>query len=464
MSDPAPLSTPRVSAAALKVPPHSVEAEQSVLGGLLLDNTALEHVVDLVGEQDFYRREHRLIFEAVRALADASQPFDVITVSEWLGAREQLDPAGGLAYLGELAHNTPSAANIKTYAEIVRERAVLRALVRTGAEISEMAFATEGRSAGELLDTVESKVFELAENGAPQRGGFAAIKDVLVDVMDHIDMLFHRDNPITGVSTGFTDLDEKTSGLQSSDLIIVAGRPSMGKTAFSMNLVEQAAIKEKLAVAVFSMEMPAEALTMRMLSSLGRIDQHKVRIGRLTDEDWPRLTSALSILSETDIFIDDTPALTPLELRARCRRLKREKNLGLVVVDYLQLMQVPGTGENRATEISEISRSLKALAKELKVPVIALSQLNRSLEQRPDKRPVMSDLRESGAIEQDADVILFIYRDEVYNENTEHKGKAEIIIGKQRNGPIGKVVLTFLGQYTRFENYIPDPYASGYPQ
>jgi replicative DNA helicase len=953
-------------ASALKVPPHSIEAEQSVLGGLLLDNAAWEHVVDVLGEDDFYRRQHRVIFAAIRALADSSQPLDVITLSEWLGARDQLESVGGLAYLGELAHNTPSAANIRAYAEIVRERAVLRALIRTGTEITEAGFVPEGRSAGELVDYAEGKIFELAENGARQRGGFTPIKDVLVDVMDHIDMLFHQDSPITGVSTGFTDLDEKTSGLQHSDLIIVAGRPSMGKcivsgsrivdpatgamrtiddmvgqrdgalltlgedlrlqrgeaagfvddgwkpayrvrtrsgreirttashpfltiggwralrdlrpgepvavprrlpvfgsealaehevkllayflgdgcptgtspaftnrherlrcefeacvarfanvrsraechggrvpaseatsgesamgracdtpaarlagqldglaitaralaqslaqllpqslacsigvgptaagywrrevampaevdmsapselldvpvaalasrasrpdsltawleahglrgcaaadkrvpsavfrlpedrlalflnrlfscdgrvdiqncsrpglsyrtvseglardaahlllrfgvlaqlrrrqvpcagsqrrvfelsvldpesllafvdrigvfvdapaldrvrdavvgwracddvdtapaavwehllrvkgdrswrslfeaaglpassdphapgrelsrrsvamlarelddawlqrlsesdvlwdpiqsiealgacrvfdltvpgthnfvaedvlvhnTAFSMNLVEQAAIKEKLAVAVFSMEMPAEQLTMRMLSSLGRIDQHKVRIGKLADEDWPRLTSALSILNETDIYIDDTPALTPSELRARCRRLKREKNLGLVVVDYLQLMQVAGTQENRATEISEISRSLKALAKELRVPVVALSQLNRSLEQRPDKRPVMSDLRESGAIEQDADVILFIYRDEVYNDNSEHKGKAEIIIGKQRNGPIGKVMLTFLGQHTRFENYIPDPYAGSYPE
>jgi replicative DNA helicase len=292
--------------------------------------------------------------------------------------------------------------------------------------------------------------------------GFAPIKDVLVNVMDRIDTLFQSDSAITGVATGYTDLDERTSGLQHSDLIIVAGRPSMGKTAFAMNLVEQAAIKGRMTVGVFSMEMPAEQLTMRMLSSLGRIDQHKVRSGRLEDDDWPRLTSALTMLNDTDIFIDDTPALTPLELRARCRRLKREKDLGLVVVDYLQLMQVPGTKENRATEISEISRGLKALAKELKVPVVALSQLNRSLEQRPDKRPVMSDLRESGAIEQDADLILFIYRDEVYNENSEHKGKAEIIIGKQRNGPIGKVVLTFLGQHTRFENFIPDDFSGGY--
>jgi len=312
-----------------------------------------------------------------------------------------------------------------------------------------------------LLDEAERKVFEISDQGAHRAGGFTAMRDVLVAVMDRIETLYESDKSITGVSTGFSDLDERTSGLQPSDLIIVAGRPSMGKTSLAMNLCENVAIKEKLAVAVFSMEMPAEQLTMRMLSSLGRIDQQKVRSGKLADEDWPRLTSALTMLNDTDIYIDDTPALTPTELRARCRRLKREKNLGLVLVDYLQLMQVPGTRENRATEISEISRSLKALAKELNVPVIALSQLNRSLEQRTDKRPVMSDLRESGAIEQDADVILFIYRDEVYNDDSKDKGKAEIIIGKQRNGPIGRVMLTFLNQYTRFENFIPEEYVGG---
>ncbi|MDX1433172.1 MAG: replicative DNA helicase [Gammaproteobacteria bacterium] len=447
---------------ALKVPPHSIEAEQSVLGGLLLDNSAWDRVADRVAEADFYRHDHRLIFRAIGALSEENQPFDVVTLSEWLGSRSQLEEAGGLAYLGELAHNTPSAANISAYAEIVRERGVLRGLIRVGTDIANTGFNTEGRSADELLDLAEQRVFEIAERGARGREGFAAIKDVLANVMDRIDTLYHRGGSITGVATGFSDLDDKTSGLQPADLVIVAGRPSMGKTAFAMNLVEQAAIKERLAVGVFSMEMPAEQLTMRMLSSLGRIDQHKVRTGRLDDDDWPRLTSALTMLNETEIFIDDTPALTPLELRARCRRLKRERNLGLVVVDYLQLMHVPGTKENRATEISEISRSLKGLAKELSVPVVALSQLNRSLESRTDKRPVMSDLRESGAIEQDADVILFIYRDEVYNENSEHKGKAEIIIGKQRNGPIGKVTLTFLGQHTRFENFIADDYSGGY--
>ena len=442
----------------LKVPPHSIEAEQSVLGGLLLDSSAWERVGDVVLEEDFYRRDHRLIFAAIRGLADANQPIDAVTAAGWLDGQGALQDAGGLVYLGELARGTPSAANITAYAEIVRERAVLRGMIRVGTDIVSDAFRPEGRSALDLLDRAEQRVFEIAERGERARVGFAPIRDVLVQVMDRIDTLFKRDDPITGVATGFHSLDDKTSGLQPGDLIIIAGRPSMGKSALAGNLIEQAAIKGKHAVAMFSMEMPAEQLTMRMLSSLGRIDQHKVRTGRLEDADWPRLTSALTILNDTQIYIDDTPALTPTELRARCRRLMREKGLGLVVVDYLQLMHIPGTTENRATEISEISRSLKALAKELKVPVVALSQLNRSLESRNDKRPVMSDLRESGAIEQDSDLILFIYRDEVYNEDSEHKGKAEIIIGKQRNGPIGKVMLTFLGQYTRFENFAPEDY------
>ncbi|HEX9584971.1 MAG TPA: replicative DNA helicase [Gammaproteobacteria bacterium] len=458
------LSSPSVDASpsALKMPPHSIEAEQSVLGGLMLENAAWDRIADVIGEADFYRREHRIIFKAIAALAEENRPLDVITLSEWLEPRGELDKVGGLAYLGQLAENTPSAANITAYAAIVRERSVLRGLIAVGSEITASAFNTEGRSASELMDHAEQRVFEIAERGSRAGGAFAPIRDVLVDVMDRIDTLYHSETSLTGVSTGFHDLDDKTSGLQASDLIIVAGRPSMGKTAFAMNVVEQAAIKEKLAVAVFSMEMPAEQLTMRMLSSLGRIDQHKVRTGKLADDDWPRLTSALELLNSTEIYIDDSPALTPTELRARCRRLKREKNLGLVVVDYLQLMQVTGTKENRATEISEISRGLKALAKEIRVPLVALSQLNRSLEQRQDKRPQMSDLRESGAIEQDADVILFIYRDEVYHEDSKDKGKAEIIIGKQRNGPIGKVTLTFLAQHTRFENFAREDYSGGF--
>ncbi len=447
---------------ALKLPPQSVEAEQSVLGGLMIDNSAWDNVADVISENDFYRRDHRLIYRAIASLADQQQPFDAVTISEWLGKNNELENIGGLSYLAALSKNTPTAANIKAYAEIVRERSILRQLVRVSSEIGSSAYNPEGRDSRELLDNAEKLVFEIAEQGARGRQGYNKIKDLLVKAVDRIDTLFHRDTPYTGVPTGFTDFDEKTSGLQAADLVIVAGRPSMGKTSFAMNIVENAAIKSKEPVAVFSMEMPGEQLAMRMMSSLGRIDQHKIRTGKLDDDDWPRLTSAVGILAEATILIDDTPALTPTDLRSRARRIKREHGLGMIVIDYLQLMQVSGSKENRATEISEISRSLKALAKELSVPVVALSQLNRSLEQRPDKRPVMSDLRESGAIEQDADVIVFIYRDEVYNEDSPDKGTAEIIIAKQRNGPIGKTRLTFLGRYTRFENYSHEvPYDEG---
>ncbi len=464
MQDPAPLlAEGDAQTAALKVPPHSLEAEQSVLGGVMLDNGAWDQVADLVSAEDFYYRAHALIFEAVGNLADAGQPFDVVTLSERLESAATLDDVGGLVYLGELVQNTPSAANVKAYARIVRERAVLRSLIRAGGAIADAAYSPEGRTVGEVLDHAEQVVFEIAEGGSRGRGGFSPIKDVLSTVVDRIDELFQKDSTITGVPTGFADLDAMTAGLQRSDLIIVAGRPSMGKTSFAMNLAEHAAIAEKLPVAVFSMEMPDEQLVMRLLSSLGRINQTRVRTGKLEDEDWPLLTSALQILKDAPVFIDDTPALTPTELRARARRLKREHpELGLILIDYLQLMQVPGNKENRATEISEISRALKALAKEINVPIIALSQLNRSLEQRPNKRPVMSDLRESGAIEQDADVIVFIYRDEVYNEDSNDKGVAEIIIGKQRNGPIGTVRLAFLGQFTRFEN-LATGYDEDYP-
>ncbi|HKJ09053.1 MAG TPA: replicative DNA helicase [Gammaproteobacteria bacterium] len=443
---------------ALKVPPHSVQAEQSVLGGLMLENSAWDQVADRVSEDDFYRRDHRLVFHAIGELAERNSPFDVVTLSEWLDQHQQLDDVGGLAFLGTLAKNTPSAANIRAYADIVREHSVLRQLIRVGTDIADGAFFPEGRGSAELLDFAEQQVFRIAEQGSRGRRGFVGIKDLLTKAVDRIDTLFQQDTHITGVPTGFTDIDDMTAGLQPSDLIIIAGRPSMGKTTFAMNLAENAAIKYKTPVAVFSMEMPGEQLAMRMMSSLGRIDQHKVRTGKLDDDDWPRLTSAVSILAEAPLYIDDTPALSPTELRARARRLKREHDLGMIVIDYLQLMQVPGGKENRATEISEISRGLKALAKEMNVPVIALSQLNRGLEQRTDKRPIMSDLRESGAIEQDADVIVFIYRDEVYHEDSEHKGSAEIIVGKQRNGPIGMRRLTFLGQYTRFENYADNFY------
>jgi replicative DNA helicase len=440
---------------ALKMPPHSIEAEQAVLGGLLIDNATWDQVADLITESDFYRKDHRLIFRAVATLAEEGQPYDAVTLSEWLGNRNELDNAGGLAYLGELAKNTPTAANIKAYANIVRERAILRQLIRVSTEIAAAAYNPDGRSSADILDEAEKKVFDIAEQGARNGSGYQGIKDLLVKAVDRIDTLYQNDSAYTGIPTGFTDFDEKTSGLQNSDLIIIAGRPSMGKTSFAMNLVEHAAIKHRAPVAVFSMEMPGEQLVMRMMSSLGRIDQHKIRTGKLDDSDWPRLTSAVGILNDAPIFIDDTPGLTPMEVRARARRIAREHGLGMIVIDYLQLMQGShGSSENRATEISEISRALKGLAKELSVPVIALSQLNRGLEQRPNKRPIMSDLRESGAIEQDADVIVFIYRDEVYNEDSPDKGTAEIIIGKQRNGPIGMSRLTFLGQYTRFENFI----------
>ena len=443
----------------LRVPPHSAQAEQSVLGGLMLDNQTWDQIADRVGESDFYRREHQLIFRAIERLAQESKPFDVVTLSEELDREKNLKDAGGLAYLGRLAKDTPSAANIRAYADIVREHSVMRQLIRVGTEIADQGFQPEGRNSVELLDEAERKVFEIAEQRSRGTGGFDSIKNLLTKAVDRIETLFQQDEPITGLPTGFTDFDEMTSGLQPADLIIVAGRPSMGKTTFAMNMAENVAINKKVPVAVFSMEMPGDALAMRMMSSLGRIDQHRVRTGKLEDDEWPRLTSAVSILAEAPLYIDDSAALSPTEVRAKARRLKREHgDLGLIVIDYLQLMQAPGAADNRANEISLISRSLKALAKELNVPVIALSQLNRNLEQRPNKRPVMSDLRESGSIEQDADIVVFIYRDEVYNEDSPDKGVAEIIIGKQRNGPIGKVRMTFLGQYTKFENFIHDVY------
>jgi replicative DNA helicase len=442
--------------AALKVPPHSIEAEQSVLGGLLLEGTAWDLVSDRLVDEDFYRQDHRLIYQAIRRVYDQGRPCDLITVAECLEQSEELDRAGGMAYLGLLAGGVASAVNIAAYADIVRERAIARHLISVGSNIADSGFHPQGRPVAELLDAAESQVFEIAERGARARSGFSAIKDLLPTVVERLDALYRSGVAMTGVSTGFSDLDRMTSGMHPAELIIVAGRPSMGKTSFAMNMVESVAIRARQPVAVFSMEMPAEQLALRMISSLGRVDAHRVRTGQLHDDDWPRVTSAVTLLGESNIFIDDTPSLSPMDLRARARRLKRQHGLGLIVVDYLQLMQVPGAKDNRVLEISEISRSLKALAKELSVPVIALSQLNRSLETRPNKRPVMSDLRESGAIEQDADVILFIYRDEVYNEDSADKGKAEIIIAKQRNGPIGHLFLAFLGAYTRFEDLAQD--------
>ncbi|SFP93549.1 primary replicative DNA helicase [Nitrosomonas cryotolerans] len=440
---------------AYKIPPHSIETEQSVLGGLMLDNHAWDKVADIISDDDFYRQDHRLIYHHICKLIEHNKPADVVTVAESLEISAELQNAGGLAYIGAIVQNTPSAANIRHYAEIVRERSIMRSLAQVGAQIADSAYNPAGRSAVNLLDEAESKVFEIAEEGARGKQGFVDIQPLLKQVVERIELLYSQDNPsdVTGIASGFHDLDQKTSGFQPGDLVIVAGRPSMGKTAFSLNIAEHVALELSKPVAVFSMEMGGAQLAMRMLGSVGRLDQHKVRTGRLQDEDWPKLTHALGRLNDAPIYIDESAALNALELRARARRLYRQYGeLGLIVVDYLQLMSSSNQGENRATEISEISRSLKALAKELKVPVIALSQLNRSLEQRPNKRPVMSDLRESGAIEQDADVILFIYRDEVYNPETQDKGIAEIIIGKQRNGPIGKVDLTFLGEFTRFEN------------
>ncbi len=446
----------------LKRPPHSLEAEQAVIGGLMLDNQVWDKISTLLCEDDFYRIEHRLLFRAMVNLASRQQPCDVVTLLDVLKSNHTLDDVGGEAYLFELASTTPSVANVPAYAHIVREKSVQRQLISVANDIADSAYNPGHREVPELLDFAESKVFAIAEQTASD-GGPEQIKSILVRAVEKIDALYHSGDSITGLPTGLSDLDEMTSGLQPSDLIIVAGRPSMGKTTLVMNMAEHAAIKSTQPVLVFSMEMPADSLAMRMMSSLGRIDQHRIRTGKLVDDDWPRVTSAVHMLSEAALFIDDTPALSPAEMRSRARRLMKEHGqLGLIVVDYLQLMKVPGfKADNRTAEISEISRSLKALAKELHVPVVALSQLNRSLEQRTDKRPVMSDLRESGAIEQDADLICFIYRDEVYNEDSPDKGCAEIIIAKQRNGPIGRVRVAFLGKYTRFEDLAFNGYQGG---
>jgi replicative DNA helicase len=442
----------------LKVPPHSIEAEQSLLGALLLDNQAFDRVADVVAGDDFYRDDHRRIWKHISKLIEANKPADVVTVSESIEGSEDKDKTGGAAYLGALAQNTPSALNIRRYAELVRERAVQRKLAQVATSIAEDALAPGGKDVGQLLDEAESRIFQIAESGARKNEGLMEIKPVLARVFEKIDHLYHRDNPsdVTGVPTGYTRLDQMTSGMQPGDLIIVAARPSMGKTALALNIAEHVAVDNGLPVAIFSMEMSATQLAMRMLGSIARVDQHKMRTGRLNDKEWGELSDAMAKLHETPIYIDEGGALTALEVRARARRLKRQySKLGLIVIDYLQLMAATSSGENRATEISEISRSLKAMAKELDVPVVALSQLNRAVDQRPDRRPVMSDLRESGAIEQDADVILFIYREVVYKPDLpeEQRGLAEVIVGKQRNGPIGTIKLTFLGANTRFENY-----------
>lgn len=442
----------------LKIPPNSVEAEQSLLGGLMLDNEAWDKVADLVVASDLYRKDHRLIFGAIAALMEESQPCDVVTVSEYLDSRNELESAGGLEYIATLANETPGAANARAYARILRERSTLRALIHAGNEISGNAFSADGRTATELVDAAESLVFEIAEKGARGKSGFRPLKQILPEAVDRIDLLHQSGGDITGIPTGYNEFDKLTAGLQPGELIIIAGRPSMGKTTLAVNIAENAAIGAKVPTAIFSMEMPSQQLAFRMIASLGRVDQAHLRTGKFPDEDWSRINTAVQLMSDAPIFIDDSPSLSPTEIRARARRLKREHGLGLIVIDYLQLMQVHGSTENRATEISEISRSLKALAKELELPVIALSQLNRSVEQRTDKRPVMSDLRESGAIEQDADLIVFIYREEVYNAETPRKGVADISIAKQRNGPIGDFPLTFVGRFTKFENWVPESY------
>lgn len=441
-----------------KAPPHSLEAEQSVLGGLMLNNEAWFNVAEVIGAADFYRPAHQIIFEAMADLSADDQPLDAVTVSERLVSKGLLEKCGGLAYLGELAESTPGASNVRAYAQIVREHSTLRQLIGAAQRIADSAFTPEGRPSDELVDLAEQEVFRIAE-GRLKEGGPQKVVPLLSAAVERIEKLYATRNPITGVPTGFDDLDKKTAGLQASDLIIVAGRPSMGKTAFALNLVEHAVMEGDGAVLFFSLEMPADQLVMRLLSSLGRIDQSRMRTGDMHEDDWPRFTSAVSQLKDKELYIDDTPAITPNELRNRARRITRETgDLAMIVVDYLQLMRGAGNPENRTNEISEISRSLKAIAKEMKCPVVALSQLNRGLEQRTDKRPVMADLRESGAIEQDADVILFVYRDEVYHPESADKGSAEIIIGKQRNGPIGTVRLAFIDNLTKFENLAPDRY------
>ncbi|WP_435367667.1 replicative DNA helicase [Polynucleobacter asymbioticus] len=454
MSNPGMMGSGDAALQALKVPPHSVEAEQSLLGGLLIDNTAWDRLGGVLTDKDFYRPEHALIYKVIQRLVGDNHPADVITVHEAVKS-EQGGDLVGIDYLNSLAQSTPSAANIKGYADIVRDRSILRRLIEVSDNIVNSAFVPEGRSVRTLLDEAESRILQIGEEGS-RKADYLEIEPLLKTVVARIDELYNRQggSDITGIATGFIDLDKQTSGLQKGDLVIVAGRPSMGKTAFALNIAENVALAEGLPVVVFSMEMSGEQLAARLLGSVGRVDQGRMRTGKLQDDEWPRVTDAIARLSNTQILIDETGALSSLELRARARRIARNfgGTLGLVVIDYLQLMSGSGS-ENRATEISEISRSLKSLAKELQCPVVALSQLNRGLEQRPNKRPIMSDLRESGAIEQDADLIMFIYRDEVYHpDTTQDKGMAEIIIGKQRNGPIGTVRLSWQGPYTKFDN------------
>ena len=457
-SQPRPIDAALSNTSSLKLPPHSIDAEQAVLGGLMLDNAVWDDVADVLIESDFYRKEHSVIYTAMNKQSEADKPIDLVTLAEALDHVNQLELCGGLDYLAELASNTPSTANILAYAHIIRERAILRQLISVANNIADSGYNPDGRESAELLDIAEQQVFKIADE-RPKDGGPQAVDPLLKKGLDRLEELFKAEGNITGLTTGFKDLNNHTSGLQKSDLIIVAGRPSMGKTSFAMNLVENYILSQEdpLPVLVFSLEMPAESLITRMLSSIGKVDQTRMRNGKLLDDDWPKLTQAINKLTGKPLYIDDTVGLNPTEMRARARRVAKDHHnkIGMIMVDYLQLMQLRGTSDNRTGEISEISRSLKLMAREFECPVVALSQLNRSLEQRPNKRPVMSDLRESGAIEQDADVIMFVYRDEVYNEDTEHKGVAEIILGKQRNGPIGTCNLSFVGKSSRFETYMP---------
>ncbi|NDZ12138.1 replicative DNA helicase [Variovorax sp. WS11] len=441
--------------AQLRIPPHSIEAESSVLGGLLLDNGAWDRMGDLLVDSDFYRHEHKLIYAAIGALINASKPADVITVFEQLQSLGKAEEVGGLSYLNSLAQYVPSASNIRRYAEIVRERSILRKLVSASDEIATNAFNTQGKSVDKILDEAEQKIFNIGEEGSRMKQGFQSMESLVVELLDRVSEMAENPNDITGVRTGFYEFDKMTSGLQPGDMIVLAARPSMGKTSLAINIAEHVALNEGLPVAVFSMEMGASQLAVRIVGSIGRIDQGHLRTGKLSDEEWPRLTEAIEKLRNVSLHIDETPGLTTSELRANSRRLARQYGrLGLIVVDYLQLMSVSSSmnDENRATAVGEISRGLKMLAKELKCPVIALSQLSRGVESRTDKRPMMSDLRESGAIEQDADLIMFIYRDDYYNKDSKEPGVAEVIISKHRNGPTGTVKLAFLKPLTKFEN------------
>jgi replicative DNA helicase len=443
-----------------KIPPQNLDAESSVLGGILIENEAINVVLETLRPEDFYRESHRRIMRAMIEITDRSEPVDLITLSEFLKSKNELESVGGTAYLASLADFVPTAANIAQYVRIVHEKAILRNLISTATEIATRGYEEQG-NVDEFLDTAEKVIFDISEKKIKQ--SFVAVGDMITDTLKTIDKLYQRKEMVTGVPTGYEDLDKITAGLQPSDLIIVAGRPGMGKTAFALNIATNAAYTG-VGAAVFSLEMGKEQLVLRMLCSEARVNSSKVRSGYLGERDFPQLAKAAGKLHEAPIYIDDTPAISVLELRAKARRLIRDrsKKVGLVVVDYLQLMRGMGQANNREQEISEISRSLKALAKELRVPVIALSQLNRRVEDRSERRPQMSDLRESGAIEQDADVIMFIYRDEVYNKNNDDvKGKAEVIIAKQRNGPTGSIDLTFIGEFTRFENYTErDEYGS----